>query len=328
MARLPAVTLSTRVVLINALIFITGTLLLATSPALFAESRLVSEAVLLVVGVGLMILANTLLVRSTLQPLEGLVRHLDQARVTEPIERMHVPDGDIAGSLAGAVNDLITRIEGGQRDSRLAALAAQEAESVRIAQELHDGVGQSLTAVLLQVSALVDSAPPSQRGALEEVREATRQSLDEVRGVARQLRPHALEDLGLRSALAGLSTELFTHVDTHVERNISIGLPVLSEAAELVVYRVAQEALTNVARHAQARWVEVTLEAETNGVLLRVRDDGVGIAALADGTGLRGMRERAALIEGRLEIRRRHAGGTEVRLWVPAGGVTRENDDD
>lgn len=315
---------STRVVVINALIFTIGTALLAISPAALGRNALVSEVALLVVGVGLMVWANTLLVRSTLRPVEKLVGDLDQARATEPFERIAVPNDPIAGGLASAVNDLIDRIEVGQRDAKLAALAAQESESARIAQELHDGVGQSLTAVLLQLGALADQPPDEVAAALEEVREATRESLNEVREVARRLRPQALEDLGLHSALAGLSTQLFKHVDTHVERRIEPGLPPLSEAAELVVYRVAQEALTNVARHAQARWAEIRLVEQDRGVLLTVTDDGVGMGRGADGTGLRGMRERAALIDGRFSARPWRGGGTVVTLWVPA--VNEETD--
>ena len=155
------------------------------------------------------------------------------------------------------------------------------------------------------------------RESMERLREGTRSSLDEVRGVARRLRPHVLEDLGLRSALAALTTELFTHVDTHVRRGVMPGLPPLDEDVELVVFRVAQEALTNVARHARASTVELTLNSRGGDLVLTVGDDGVGITPDAEGTGLRGMRERALLVDGTLDVRRRDGGGTEVTLTVP-----------
>jgi two-component system sensor histidine kinase UhpB len=154
---------------------------------------------------------------------------------------------------------------------------------------------------------------------MERLRDETRTSLDEVRGVARRLRPHVLEDLGLRSALAALTTDLFTHVDTHVRRGIMPGLPPLDEAVELVVFRVAQEALTNVARHARARTVELTLGLRGKDLVLSISDDGIGIGREADGTGLRGMRERALLVGGVLEVRRRDGGGTTLTMAVPLG---------
>ncbi|KQY54566.1 MULTISPECIES: sensor histidine kinase [unclassified Nocardioides] len=311
------VSLSSRVILINGVLFALGTALLAFSPATVSPRPLWSEVIVLAVGLAVMIVANSVLVGSNLRPLDRLVAQLDRARSTDPIERLPVPESGISRELAISVNDLLGRIEAAQRDSSLAALAAQEAERARIAQELHDGVGQSLTAVLLELGALAEQAPPETAASLERAREATRASLDEVRGVARQLRPHVLEDLGLRSALAALTTELFTHTSTHVSRGIMPGLPVLDDAVELVVFRVAQEALTNVARHAEAATVELSLAQVGGDVVLTVADDGRGIRSGATGTGLRGMRERASLVHGNLAVERRDGGGTVVRLEVP-----------
>jgi two-component system sensor histidine kinase UhpB len=106
-----------------------------------------------------------------------------------------------------------------------------------------------------------------------------------------------------------------------VDREIDRELPVLSEEAELVVYRVAQEALTNVARHAGTEQAELSLKSDGRVVTLRVRDRGLGIAAgAADGGGIRGMRERAVLVGADLTVARRREGGTEVRLDVPLAG--------
>jgi two-component system, NarL family, sensor histidine kinase UhpB len=309
--------LTSRVIVINGVLFAVATATLAVSPATVSPRPVFSEIVVLVVGLSVIISANAVLVRAALLPLDRLVGQLDRARTTDPIERFPLPPSGISRQLAVAVNDLLGRIEAGQRASSVAALAAQEAERARIAQELHDGVGQSLTAVLLDLQVLAQSAPPATAEGLHRVREVTRASLDEVRGVARQLRPHVLEDLGLRSALAALTTELFGHGSTHVRRGISPGLPELSDAVELVLFRVAQEALTNVARHADARTVELTLGPRGRAVVLTVADDGRGIPVGADGTGLRGMRERTALVGGELTIRRKDGGGTVVTLAVP-----------
>ena len=186
----------------------------------------------------------------------------------------------------------------------------REQMAARAAQELHDGVGQSLTAVLLELAGSPD---------LDRVREGVRSSLDEVRRVARHLRPHVLEDLGLRSALASLTQELFATGGVHVRRAAVPGLPKLSDETELVVFRVAQEALTNVARHAHATTVDLNLGVQGGDVVLTVADDGRGMPPDADGTGLRGMRERASIIGGSLDVRRREGGGTAVTLRVPAG---------
>lgn len=306
-------TLSTRVILTNGVLFALGTALLAFSPATVSPEPVVSEVVVLVFGLSVMILANALLVRASLRPLDQLLGDIAAARGSERAELLPVPDRAPAHDLAQAINDLLVRIEEGRRERDVAALAAQEAERARIAQELHDGVGQSLTAVLLGLGRLDD---PS----LEPVREGVRNSLDEVRRVARQLRPHVLEDLGLTSALTSLTTELFADQDTRVQRGINPGLPPLDEAVELVVFRVAQEALTNVARHARAGEVALTLGMKGDHLVLTVADDGIGIPPGATGTGLRGMAERAALVGGRVRVSRGDGGGTRVTLEVPLEG--------
>lgn len=305
---LPA-SLSTRVILINGLLFTAGTAVLALSPATVSSRPVLSESVVLLVGLTVMIVANSMLVRRSLRPLDTLIHHLGDA---ESAARVPVAPSGLARRVSMAVNDLLDRIEEAQRTSAAAALAAQESERSRIAQELHDGVGQSLTAVLLELKLV---AEPS--ASLDRVRDGVRASLDEVRSVARTLRPHVLEDLGLRSALAALTQSLFGATGTHVRRGILPGLPDLPASVELVVFRVAQEALTNVARHADAATVELSLGMVGSEVELRVEDDGRGRAGHAEGTGLRGMRERATMVGGRLSVTGREGGGTVVRLLVP-----------
>ncbi len=321
MSHLAELSLSTRIIVINGAIFGIGTALLAFSPATVSATPLVSEVVVLLVGLGVMVLANGLLVRGTLRPLERLVDDLDRTRAEGVSERLPVRSPALARGLATAVNDLLDRVDETQRGSNVAALAAQEAERARIAQELHDGVGQSLTAILLDLRVLSGEVPAENAGTVDRIREATRASLDEVRAVARTLRPHVLEDLGLRSALAALTTDLFGSGETHVRRGVTPGFPDLDEAVELVVFRVAQEALTNVARHARAGTVDLQLGLLGDAVQLSVSDDGVGIPEGATGTGLRGMRERATLVGGTLDVRRQDGGGTQVTLVVP--GVVR-----
>lgn len=308
---LRSTSLFTRVVVINGVLFAVGTALLAFSPATVSSRPLVSEVVVLVVGLTALTAANALLVRRSLRPLDKLVADVESLESTDASARVGEPGDPLAGTLARAVNGLLDRVDSAGKERAIAELAAQEAERSRIAQELHDGVGQSLTAVLLEVGR-PDARP-------EDVREQVRASLEEVREVARRLRPHVLEDLGLHSALAALTTDLFGRSGTHVKRGIAPGLPELDDATELVVFRVAQEALTNVARHADAATVSLSLALRGERVVLTVADDGRGLPTGADGTGLRGMRERAALVGGTLQVVRRD-GGTAVVLEVPVVG--------
>jgi two-component system sensor histidine kinase UhpB len=133
-----------------------------------------------------------------------------------------------------------------------------------------------------------------------------------------------LEHLGLVSALTELSRRFADQSGLRIDRRFADDLPALSDEAELAVYRVAQESLTNVARHAHASRVEVALEPGAGSVVLRVVDDGRGIdeaAAVNGHGGLRGMRERAVLVGGALAVKRARHGGVEVRLEVPAANA-------
>src|SRR5437867_3503986 len=133
-----------------------------------------------------------------------------------------------------------------------------------------------------------------------------------------------LEHLGLVSALTELSRRFADQSGLQIERRFADDLPPLSDEAEIAVYRVAQESLTNVARHAEASRVELALEAGAGSVVLRVVDDGRGIdetVTVNGHGGLRGMRERAVLVGGALAVKRARSGGVEVRLEVPAADI-------
>ncbi|MGB8380499.1 MAG: ATP-binding protein [Dermatophilaceae bacterium] len=135
--------------------------------------------------------------------------------------------------------------------------------------------------------------------------------------MARRLRPEELEQLGVVSALAALASDFSAHTGAQVRRRIAPGLPTLTAETQLVIYRVAQEALTNAARHSEGDTVELSLSRDNDAVVLRVADNGRGLNGAAPGAGLRGMRERALLVDGQLTVRDAPAGGTEVRLIVP-----------
>jgi two-component system sensor histidine kinase UhpB len=312
-----------RVFAINAALLAVATLLLALTPLTIHASIALVEAVDLVVALLVMLTANLLLLRHTLGPLDRLVERMRTVDLLRPGQPFVEQGGVEVRQLVRTFNEMLERLESERHESGRRALRAQEAERLRIARGLHDEVGQVLTGVLLQLNSLAAADEASREEDLEETKNSVRQALEEVRRIARELRPEMLEHLGLVSALTELSRKFAEQSGVRVDRLFADDLPALSEEAEIVVYRVAQESLTNVARHADASRVEVALQPGMNSVVLRIADDGRGLPeehASANGhTGLRGMRERALLVDGALAIKPSAAGGVEVRLEVPAG---------
>jgi two-component system sensor histidine kinase UhpB len=269
-------------------------------------------------GLALMLGLNLLLLRRALAPLRQLTAFARTIDPLDPGPRIAVGGGESEVSeLARAFNEMLDRLEAERRDSVGRALAAQEGERLRVAQELHDGVGQTLTGVVLQLGRAARHVPPEAREGVTEAQESARESLEEVRRIARRLRPEALDDLGLASALRVLGERVGDPADLAVHVHVQPGLPALEPEAELVVYRVAQEALTNVARHARARQAQVRLELAGGRPRLEVRDDGRGLAGGGEGGGIRGMRERAVLIGATLRVGPGRDGGTRVTLELP-----------
>jgi two-component system sensor histidine kinase UhpB len=221
-------------------------------------------------------------------------------------------------ALAHAFNEMLDRMESERRDSARQALRVLEGERSRIARELHDEVGQTLTGAMLQIEALAARIPDDLRDELDELRETARSGTEDVRRIAKRLRPEALEDLGLQSALATLATWFGDQAHVDIRRRLE-PVVLLSKDEELVVYRVAQEALTNVVRHAQATQVELRLRENDARAVLTVRDDGCGLSpgALPSANGIRGMRERAMLIGAQLHIDSGPGRGTEIKLSIP-----------
>jgi two-component system, NarL family, sensor histidine kinase UhpB len=314
------VSLFWRIMLLNASVLVAATALLLFAPVTVSVPVLPAEALVLLAGLAVMLIANGVLLRVGLAPLDRLTRLMSSVDLLRPGQRLPVSGGGEVAAVVRAFNEMLDRLETERGTSAARALSAQEAERRRIAQELHDEVGQSLTAVLLDLKRAADRAPGPLRADLRQTQETTRESLDEVRRIARRLRPGVLEDLGLLSALTALATEFSTHTELAVRRRFEPGLPRLSDEAELVLYRVAQESLTNAARHADARHVELALTRHADAVVLSVRDDGRGIGHTREGAGIRGMHERALLVGARLSIESGPAGGTEVRLRVPVHG--------
>ena len=291
-------TLYQRLLIFNAAVVVLGGLVLMLTPVTVSDPVRLTEVAVLGVGAIVMVAVNAILVRATLRPLDRLTALMERVDLLRPGQRLSMPaDRDVA-HLVREFNRMLDRLEHERGVSSAHALAAQEGERQRIARELHDEIGQSLTAVLLVLKRTVDRAPEHLQDELHVVQETIRTCLDEVRMVARRLRPGVLEDLGLRSALIALAGEFSRAGEARVTVAIDQPLPPLPADAELVIYRIAQEGLTNVARHAGAGRVELTLIAEPDGVQLTITDDGRGIGAptggTAEGAGIRGTSRRLA----------------------------------
>jgi two-component system, NarL family, sensor histidine kinase UhpB len=308
-----------RVFLLNAALLVGAGVLVAVSPITVSTPVKVFDEVVLGVGIVLLLVANYLLLRPAFRPLERLAERMRNVDLLRPGRRLEPSGSPEIVELVRTFNEMLERLETERRESGRLALAAQEAERKRIAAELHDEVGQSMTGVLLLLDQLASEVPAERRDVFAEAQEATRTSVDEVRRIAQELRPELLEHLGLVSALKSLATRFTDQAGLELEWDFAHALPPLSPDAELALYRVAQESLTNVARHAEATHVWLSLQPGRDSVVLRVVDDGRGMNGRApNGGGLRGMRERAVLVGAALAIKPARTGGVEVRLEVPA----------
>ena len=313
------VSLFWRVFAVNAVLLGGIAVLLLVSPVEIDSPIRTRQALIVVGGLAITLAANALLLRRAFAPLERLARRMDTVDLLRPGQRLPVASRDEVGRVVAAFNRMLDRLESERAASARRVLAAQEAERVGIARDLHDEVGQLLTGVLLQLNSIADAAP-GHRDEIDEAKQAVRSALGEVRRISSELRPEMLEHLGLVSALTELTTSFQRSSGVQVERRFDASLPALAADTELAVYRVAQESLTNIARHAQASRVTIGLESGPGRVVLRVVDDGRGFDGVpAENGGLRSMRERSLLVGGALAIKPASRGGVEVRLEVPAG---------
>ena len=310
--------------LANGAVLLVAFLLLALSPIEISAPVALEQLALLVIGLLAMLVLDFVLLRRVLSPFFRLTEVMGSIDPDRPGRRLSGVDPRTAegAALAHTFNAMLDRLESARREAARTALAAQEAERSRVARELHDEIGQTLTAVIIQAERAAESDPALAARELVRVADAVRESLDEVRRVARELRPEALDDLGLVNALIALCSRVDAHGGPHVRRKLQGNLPPLSPEVELVIYRIAQESLTNALRHARAGVVTLSLATAAEAVTLSVEDDGSGMPGKPpSGTaGISGMRERALLVGGRLSIESQPGSGTAVRLVVPLDG--------
>jgi two-component system sensor histidine kinase UhpB len=317
-ARVRSLTLFWRVFATNVAVLALVFLALVFAPVTVSVPVRATELLILVTGLVVSLALTFVLLRPAFRALDTVTSAMRTIDPLDPGQRVPVVgEPDIAG-LAEAFNEMIVRLEDERRESARQALTVQEAERQRVARELHDEIGQIFTAIMLQIEGLALHVPEGFADEIEELRETARAGATDVRRIASRLRPEALEDLGLQSALSALATSFAHHSGIAIDRDLDTDVRLDAEQ-EIVVCRVAQEALTNVARHAGATRVELSLRRAGDEIELLVRDDGRGLppGALTSSNGIRGMRERAMLIGARLRL----AGdrGTTVTLRVPGG---------
>jgi len=319
LARPRRVSLLWRVFAGNAVVLVAAAAAIAFSRVTIHASIRLSELAVVVAGLVVMLAVDLLLLRHSLGPLRRLARLMREVDPHQPGRRAE--DAEYAGSevidVAEAFNGMLDRLEAERLASTRRALGAQEDERRWVARELHDEVGQTLTAVALKAARAARQGG-AQAETMSEIAASLQQSLIEVRRMARRLRPEALDDLGLVNAMIAMCRRIGDHGALRVDVDFASDLPQLGTETDLVIYRVAQEALTNTRRHAQASTVTVALAHDAEHVVLTVCDDGRGfLEPVGESNGLAGMRERALMIGAQLDIRHPPGKGVEIRLSVP-----------
>ena len=308
-----------RVFAANAAVFALAFALLAVASVTLRASIRVEELVLLLVGLAVMLLVDLLLVRQALDPLGRLARVMGKVDLLHPGQRavgFERSSSEVL-ALAEAFNEMLQRLEDERRDSAARALAAQEDERLRIARELHDEIGQTLTAVALRAEHAATRAG-DQRSEVAQLAEIVQHSLHDVRRISRELRPEALDELGLVNALIALCSRVSEQRGMRIVRRLEGPFPELAPELELAIYRIAQEALTNAMRHSGATELTVSLSCTDGELVLEVSDNGHGLPeSVNDGAGLTGMRERSLLIGGDLLIESEAGAGVTVALRLP-----------
>jgi two-component system sensor histidine kinase UhpB len=292
----------------------------------------VALIVLALVAVGLAV--NLVLLRRRFTPLERLIEEMEKVDLSRPGALLPrsidgIGETEEVERIELAFLSMMRRLEAERRRTGGVALRAQEEERTRVARDLHDEVNQSLTGLLLRLEAVREAAPPELEPEIAATKALANQAMRELLSLARQLRPTALDDLGLTAAIAGQVKQL-SQSETKAELVEQGDFSDLSDDVQLVVYRVAQEALSNAARHSEAQHVTVTLSRSNGSVELEVADDGSGFAfdRSEAGLGIAGMRERALLIGASLNVESRPGQGTTVKLTIepPPDAEARERD--
>jgi two-component system sensor histidine kinase UhpB len=333
-----------KVILVNSIMLIVEALagLWVTSHHLEVQHYLI-DTIFIISAALFILLANILLLKASFRPLFQL---LETIRIISTGNRQARAEVSRAswevGELAQAFNRMLDRLEAAQREQTMLILQAQEDERRRIGRELHDEAGQNLTALLIHAEVLnqrfqqlsIGSQQTKQQqqmaAELQQMTRLTQTTLESIRILAQQLRPSVLDDLGLLAAFRWLVEDggQRLHLNATFEADdIEPILPLLPATYETALFRIAQESLTNVARHAQAQQVTISLQKkEQSAIILQIRDDGCGYDSSQQraGTGVVGMRERATALGGTLHIDAHCGQGTMVQVTLPLPRVRKQ----
>jgi two-component system, NarL family, sensor histidine kinase UhpB len=283
----------------------------------------------------LTLFTNILLLRVSFRPLFGLLSTMHEISAGKTQARApHSRSDSEINELSDAFNTMLDRLEDARREQAVGILQAQEDERRRIALELHDEAGQNLTALLIHAELLQQRLSLSQasrnheetyqqiESGLQKLTKLTQETLENIRVLAQQLRPSVLDDLGLLAAFRWLVEDSEERLHLHIElrtegiASVAHSLPPNYETA---LFRIAQESLTNIARHAQTQYATLSLIQDSRHICLQIQDRGRGYdeAQPLTGSGIFGMRERATLLNGQLTINSQPGHGTTVKALLP-----------
>jgi two-component system, NarL family, sensor histidine kinase UhpB len=333
--RLASVSIFYKILFANSSIVVLGAIAGTTVTLQWAStSTNVLEFVVLfaLLGTLISIIVNWFVLRATFQPLIELERTVDQVRrgnFSVRAERVGLRDPNI-DTLSDTMNgmlDTVERYRAQLHNLSMQVVNAQEEERKRIARELHDDTAQVLTAQLLRLKTMEATNQNLNTGDLAQLIEMTAEALEDVRHMAHELRPPSIDDLGLYASVESLTAQFQDRFGMGIRFEVQGAKRRLPPGMEVALYRIIQEALTNVAKHSQATSASVTLGTDETGVWACIQDYGIGFdpstvdRSDGSGLGLFGMQERTSLFGGQLKIesRRRHGTTVTVRMPLPSG---------
>ena len=295
----------------------------------FSKGQLGFVSLFVFSSIALSILINYILVKMAFRPLDDVADAMKAIRAGHRGIRVpEVTDDPQIEELSRSLNSMLNSMELQRKRAAASVIKAQEEERKRIARELHDETSQSLTSLIIGMRMVEEAMPEDEhdvREQLHNISELAHDTLNEVHNMAIRLRPSVLDDLGLAAAIRSYSKEFSDHTGIKVDVQLMSMAMRLSPEMETVLYRVVQEALTNVARHSEAEHCRVTLRRKNHVIQGIIEDDGKGFdpgqVMLSEekgrGLGLHGMKERIELVGGSLEFESRLEEGSTIFLEVP-----------